>query len=338
MNLAFSQFQDAFNGAAKAAKEKAICLISKNIEDRMNNRWIWFEVTQQDQPEAMNRDLASVTQFQNQHVIDIKPLPTIVIVNYNEHEFDAVREIFDHDRQNFLPDSRDHLTAFNLGICGKFEVKHVYYSNQGYIAGYTSADNIYKDFKPYAILPVGIGYASVDEIKIGDVLVPKFITDANNTRVTPNGDTYPTVCRNTESVPSYTTNYKVNSAAWSPDGKFIASASSDGTIRLWDPETGEYRATLEGHNGRVNTAAWSPDGKTIASAGCDGTIRIWDVATAKCWYIETFPNGDYAVWNQDQSLRFASEMAWQYLGWQTMVNGKLDRLPAELFGRLPTKP
>ena len=191
MNLALSQFQDTFNGATKATKEKAICLISKNIEDRMNNQWIWFEVTQQDQPEAMNRDLASVTQFQNQHVIDIKPLPTIVIVNYNEHEFGAIREIFDHDKQNILPDSREHLTAFNLGICGKFEVKHVYYSSQGDKSGYTSADDIYKDFMPYAILSVGIGYASVDEIKIGNVLVPKFITDANNMRVNSNGDITP---------------------------------------------------------------------------------------------------------------------------------------------------
>ena len=66
-----------------------------------------------------------------------------------------------------------------------------------------------------------------------------------------------------------------------PDGTWLASASDDGTVRIWDPATGEQRAALTGHTGAVNAVAIAPDGTWLASAGDDGTVRIWDPVTGQ---------------------------------------------------------
>ena len=69
--------------------------------------------------------------------------------------------------------------------------------------------------------------------------------------------------------------------AFSPDGKTLASGSSDRTIKLWDVATGKEQATLKGHTGCVYSVAFSPDGKTLASGSEDKTIKLWDVETGK---------------------------------------------------------
>jgi WD40 repeat protein len=77
----------------------------------------------------------------------------------------------------------------------------------------------------------------------------------------------------------------VESAAFSPDGKHILTASGDGTARIWDAVTGRSLHILNGHINRYSlndqSAAVSPDGKLVVTAGDDGKARIWDAANGR---------------------------------------------------------
>jgi WD40 repeat protein len=72
----------------------------------------------------------------------------------------------------------------------------------------------------------------------------------------------------------------VDSVAYSPDGRTVVSGSWDGTIRIWDAQTGAaVGQPLKGHTDYVTSVAYSPDGRTVVSGSDDKTIRIWDAQT-----------------------------------------------------------
>jgi WD40 repeat protein/serine/threonine protein kinase len=72
----------------------------------------------------------------------------------------------------------------------------------------------------------------------------------------------------------------VHSLAFSPDGKLLASAGEDRTIKLWESANGQARGTLQGHTRPVRVVAFSPDGQTLASGSGDGTVRLWHTGRA----------------------------------------------------------
>jgi hypothetical protein len=69
----------------------------------------------------------------------------------------------------------------------------------------------------------------------------------------------------------------VNDIRFSPNGEYLATASSDGTGRLWSADSGEVVATLIAHANHVTRVAFSPDSKMVATASRDGTARLWSV-------------------------------------------------------------
>lgn len=70
--------------------------------------------------------------------------------------------------------------------------------------------------------------------------------------------------------------------AFAPDGRQVAGACADKTVRVWDPEKPLTPAIMLGHTDPVDAVAFHPDGKVVASGARDGTVKLWNVAERAC--------------------------------------------------------
>lgn len=99
----------------------------------------------------------------------------------------------------------------------------------------------------------------------------------------------------------------VYSITWKPDESQFATASKEGTIKIWTPKTITEPAKLErvlsGHTYTVRSLAWNPNGSSLASASWDGTVKLWNLETG----FETVSLNDHSdfvnavAWNKDGS-------------------------------------
>uniref|UniRef100_A0A6G1SB36 Notchless 1 n=1 Tax=Aceria tosichella TaxID=561515 RepID=A0A6G1SB36_9ACAR len=98
----------------------------------------------------------------------------------------------------------------------------------------------------------------------------------------------------------------INDVKFSPDMRYIASASFDKSIRLWNGKTGKFIATLRGHVQRVYQLAWSADSRLLASSSADSTCKVWSIGSKKLlndlpghsdevYVVDWSPDGVYVV-------------------------------------------
>jgi ribosome assembly protein 4 len=92
----------------------------------------------------------------------------------------------------------------------------------------------------------------------------------------------------------------VNQVAFSPDGRWFASASFDKSVRLWDGRTGRYVHAFRGHVGEVYQLAWSADSRLLVSASKDSTVKLWNISNRKLQ--EDLPGHADEVFATDWSL------------------------------------
>jgi WD40 repeat protein len=107
--------------------------------------------------------------------------------------------------------------------------------------------------------------------------------------------------------------YAIYDLAFSADSKQLASASHDGTVKIWDAASGTLTRTLQGHTNIVHGVAWSPDGQRIVSGSFDKTARIWNAATG----------AEIAVMHDAQGLLNA--VGWSPDG-RSVATGGTDRI------------
>ncbi|HMK86244.1 MAG TPA: protein kinase [Steroidobacteraceae bacterium] len=132
----------------------------------------------------------------------------------------------------------------------------------------------------------------------------------------------------------------VISAAFSPDGGRIVTASLDRTARIWDAATGRQTLQLAGHTDRVLAARFSPDGRRVVTASRDASARIWDAVTGRelarlighsgtVWSADFSPDGRRVVTaSRDKTARIWDAASGEQIG---ILNGHTDVVRSAAF-------
>ena len=90
-----------------------------------------------------------------------------------------------------------------------------------------------------------------------------------------------TLLANDERTGTITLPGSPDALVYSPDGRTLAVLTNDGTVKLWDPATGQLRTLTTGITDGEPAVAFSPDGRTLAVGAGDGTVKLWDPATGR---------------------------------------------------------
>ncbi len=113
----------------------------------------------------------------------------------------------------------------------------------------------------------------------------------------------------------------VEGLAFSPDGRWLATAGKDRIVRLWDVTSGQELRSFTGHSSEVKAVVFSPDGHSLISASKDGSVRIWDAQTAeeRAALVSLSDEGGWLVAAPDGLFDGMAD-AMQHLGWRS-ANG-----------------